>query len=659
MKKLLSLALVFVFIVGLVGCTKNEPTISHPSFEETMSNHSAHSTSTTSITQSFTADTSTTSTPAESESTQRETVATTARRYDDVLSEKTIKSTYILSTKYPNDLNNHCIVRTLSEQENALLTNLFNAPNVTFREERDGWAKFIPSRPNEYAMAIDFTDDTCMILAIHFNENNSYTYYIATAMTNDKYDQETDYKELEFKRYIANSEFGEYLRDIIFNYTTTTTQRLTTTATTGSELPSRTTTTTARATQTTVPTAPQLPDVKFSFKDSRVHFRDMEKLPSGGYVVCGGRYTENSQYPIIQLYDEDSNFLNEYAYQSGMEFTNITVCSDDGLLATSYNPPCVTKINSAFKEEWFKPYENIEFWGGVYDIEEISPDFIAVSFVSVNSPDISRRRKISFLNKQGELLETVDFTEDVDISQSQIIADGNGGFYFLSSCNKELADKYKLVAESYDYSKSVEVIAMHFSANRELTWVKTLGGGGDDWMEEGFIDENGDLYLAVATQWNGNDSFWEMSVDRSAYIRRMLVKVDKKGNIIYKTPLSYRAMGSDQVFGILIDDDRVLVIGMSDYFDGYQEKYPCEQILPSDKLLDERIFCVYNVCLDTDGKELNRRIFRCDINNMPCDSVLLPNGSMVIAGSVSSVENPFLLDFLPGIDYAAALFIYK
>jgi hypothetical protein len=121
--------------------------------------------STTSITESMTADTSTTS-----KSTKREpTVVTTVRRYDQILSKKTIKNTYILSTKYPNDLNNHCVVRTLSEQENALLTNLFNAPNVTFREERDGWVKYKPSRPNEYAIAIDFTDDTCMILAIHFD----------------------------------------------------------------------------------------------------------------------------------------------------------------------------------------------------------------------------------------------------------------------------------------------------------------------------------------------------------------------------------------------------------------------------------------------------------------------------------------------------------
>ena len=96
---------------------------------------------------------------------------------------------------------------------------------------------------------------------------------------------------------------------------------------------------------------------------------------------------------------------------------------------------------------------------------------------------------------------------------------------------------------------------------------------------------------------------------------------------------------------------------MADFFDGYQEKYPCEQIMPSEK--GSRVFCVYNVCIDSQGKELDRKIFRCDINDAPCDSVMLSNGSLVIAGSVSSVDDPFDLEFLSDGNRMASLFVYK
>ena len=44
---------------------------------------------------------------------------------------------------------------------------------------------------------------------------------------------------------------------------------------------------------------------------------------------------------------------------------------------------------------------------------------------------------------------------------------------------------------------------------------------------------------------------------------------------------------------------------------------------------------------------------------MPCDSVMLPNGTLIIAGKVSAYENPFNLKFPSGVDASAALFIYK
>lgn len=406
-------------------------------------------------------------------------------------------------------------------------------------------------------------------------------------------------------------------------------------------------------------TKSRLPEVKFSAKDSNVQFTDMVNLSDGGFAVSGHRFTEDLIYSIIQIYDEDSNFKNEYSYGGGNGFDKIADCKDGGFIATSYCPPCVTKINSDLETEWFMPYENLEFEGTVQDIEEITPDLIAVLFVSLNSSDFSKTLKLSFLNKDGILIETVDLMKNIDPQDADLIADGKGGFYLLSACNESLADKYPLVASGYNKSKATEAIIMHFSSERELVWAKTLGGGGNDWIEEATVDSDGNFYIAIGTDWYGADSFWDMSVERSMPFRRMLVKLDKNGKIIYKVPLSNKGMAVDQIFGINIKDNKAYVVGMTDYFDGYQIKYPCEQILPQEKERGERVFCVYNVCIDSNGKELDREIFRCDINNTPCDSELLTNGSFVIAGSVSADNNSFNLNFPSGVDRLAALFLYK
>lgn len=399
-----------------------------------------------------------------------------------------------------------------------------------------------------------------------------------------------------------------------------------------------------------------LPNVKYSLNDSNVKFTDITNLPDGSFAVSGHRYTEDSINSIIQIFDKNSVFQKECLFKNGNGFDKISACSDGGFIAASYCPPCITKVNSDFEIEWFMPYENIEFEGTLQDIEEISPNLIAVLFVSLNSPNFERRLKLSFLNKNGNLIETIDLMKNNDPQDADIIPDGQGGFYLLTSCNESLANKYTLVAENYNNSKATEVAVMHYSSNRQVTSVKTFGGCGNDWIEEATIDSNGNIYLAVGTDWNGADSFWEMSVNRSMPFRRMLVKLDKNGNIIYKVPLANQGMAVDQVFGIHIKDGVAYVVGMSDYFDSYQVKYPCEQISPSEK--GNRVFCVYTALIDTNGKEINRNIFRCDINNAACDSTMLPSGTLIIAGSLSAYENPFNITFPSDIDTFASLFLF-
>ena len=373
-------------------------------------------------------------------------------------------------------------------------------------------------------------------------------------------------------------------------------------------------------------------------------------------MISATRDTKNRNVSIVQLYNQDATFKKEISFENGNGFDKIAVCSDGGFVAASYCPPCVTKINSQFETEWFMPYEDVATEGTVCDIKEITADMIAVLFLSNRTPDFGRKLKISYLNKKGELIETVDLMRHVDLSDAKIIVDGHGGYFLFATCNETLANKYPLVAQNYDGSKGTEAVVMHFSKDRELTWVKTLGGGGDDWLEEAEIDSKGNIYLALGTAWYGADSFWEMTVKRNFTYRRQLVKLNQEGTLVYKVPLSNMGMAVDQVCGIHIRGNRVFVTGMANYFDGYQSKYPCSQILPTESA--SRIFCVYDVCIDSDGKELDRRIFRCDPNNEPCDSVLLPNGSLVIAGRISKDENYFDLDFPSGVDWASALFVF-
>lgn len=400
---------------------------------------------------------------------------------------------------------------------------------------------------------------------------------------------------------------------------------------------------------------PSVPKVVYSF--DAISNCDMLPVENGGFVVAGGRYTNDRIFSVLQIYDENSSFVEEYSFEYGEGFGKIARCSDGGLIAVSSNPPCVTKINSDFEYQWFMPYETAESWAILHDIEEISPNLIAVLYVSVDSNDFNRNLKISYLDNNGELLETVDLAENIDPQDAEIVADGKGGFYVLSTCNQSLANEFPLVAQQYESTKGTEAIIMHLSADREMIWAKTFGGMGSDWIEESAIDSNGNLYLAMATNWNDTDSFWDMPLDSTQPYRRMLIKVDFQGNLVYKVPLANHGMAVDQVFGIHTMDGKTYVVGMADYYDGYQEKYPCAGMPDYDS--NERIFSVYTLCIDDEtGEELKRNVFRCSAENSPSCSIMLKSGSIVMNGTVSGIENYLSLPLTEEMNRLPALFLY-
>lgn len=397
------------------------------------------------------------------------------------------------------------------------------------------------------------------------------------------------------------------------------------------------------------------PRVVYSFEE--INNRDMFPLENGGFVVAGERYTDDWIFSTLQIYDDNLSFVKEYSFRDGNGFTKIVQCSDGGFIATSYCPPCITKINSHFEPQWIRPYEDVEFEGIVHDIEEISSNLIAVLFVTINSNDFSRHLKLSYLDGNGERIETVDLGKNIDPQDAEIVADGKGGFYVLSTCNQSLANEFPLVAQQYESTKGTEAIIMHLSADREMIWAKTFGGMGSDWIEESTIDSNGNLYLAMATNWNDTDSFWDMPLDSTRPNRRMLIKVDFQGNLVYKVPLANHGMVVDQVFGIHTMDGKTYVVGMAEYYDGYQEKYPCAGMPDYDS--NEYTFSVYILCIDDEtGEESKRNVFRCSAENSPSCSIMLKSGSIVMNGTVSGIENYLSLPLTEEMNKLTALFMY-
>ena len=428
-----------------------------------------------------------------------------------------------------------------------------------------------------------------------------------------------------------------------------TTKRSSTTTTVMSNTTTRSTTTKNSTTVPVVNSLSSLPDVNFFKNDGDIQYKDIVNLKNG-YAVVGKKETYDRTLSLLRIYDDNSNFQKEYLFDDGNGYEKIARWVSGGFITASYNPPYLTKISDDFRVEWVTAYEDVTLEGIVQDVEQINVGCYVVLYSK--TPD--RTLKLTFVNGKGEVTDSFELMKSTDISDGDIIPDGEGGFYLVLTCNNELVGKYDLLKTEYRNTKNSEIAVMHFDENKNLVWTKTIGGGGEDWVEEVAVDEKGDFYIAIGTDWEQTDSFWNMSANSSLPYRRMLVKVNKQGEIVYKTPLSNGGMAVDQVFGIHVKNGLTYVVGMSYYFDGYQQNYPCEQI----PLYDDSVLCVYAVCIDVNGNELDRKVFRCGENETPCDSTLLPNGDLVIAGSVSSVDNPFELEIPSADSNFAALFVF-
>ncbi len=418
----------------------------------------------------------------------------------------------------------------------------------------------------------------------------------------------------------------------------------------------------------------RLPEIFCSNDDANTYYSDMVGLKNGGFVVVGDKNTDTLAKSFVRLYDDQMNLVAENSdYGIGMGFDKVSACDDGGIIVATSSTPYIMKLNNKLEKEWISNYGIVESSAVLHDIVQVSTDCYAVLFDSVlSSKPGSRSLKIAFLSNTGETLGDEEILFDTQNVNANIIADGKGGLYITAACDELVAQKYDLVAKVYDDTKNLEAAVMHFSKDRELDWVTTLGGNGDDWCEGGTVDSEGNIYVAVCTHSPESDSFWDMEADVLEPCRYMLVKLNNDGEIVYKHMLSNKGtipkrINEDRIFKMGMYEDAVYVVGISNYFDGIQDKYECEQFSSSES--DDNVFCVYTAAIDKSGKEIGRGIFRCDANIFASSmsygiiakygATILQNGNIVICGSVSKDENSFDISFETNETQKAALYVYK
>ena len=170
------------------------------------------------------------------------------------------------------------------------------------------------------------------------------------------------------------------------------------------------------------------------------------------------------------------------------------------------------------------------------------------------------------------------------------------------------------------------------------------------------MDEEGNFYIALGMHDTIDDPFWD-EVTPHYFFRRMLVKVNAAGEVVYRFALSGRAMGLDQVFGIHVRDGQACVTGLSAFYDGVLDPYEADAWPEADKY---DLYAAYAVLVNEDGNLLSRRVFRYSPFEIgePGESVWLPDGRLLMCGAVCREESDFDLDFAADTHSNRALFIY-
>lgn len=124
-----------------------------------------------------------------------------------------VNEIYVLSKTSKGQMHKFPVSKTYTDNKTEQLKAFLNTEYCK-QKEADNWVKLNPAKANEKYLALVLSDGGTMIINIHFTES-SPVYYIAIATAKESFDPEKDYSNIEYTRYVAKAEFGEFLKSII------------------------------------------------------------------------------------------------------------------------------------------------------------------------------------------------------------------------------------------------------------------------------------------------------------------------------------------------------------------------------------------------------------------------------------------------------------
>ncbi len=125
------------------------------------------------------------------------------------ITDKKIKTVHLLNRGKSEKTE---ILKTFSYKEAEKIGRFLNTANLEQKNEGN-WVKFNPASPNDYSVAIIFEDETAVLINIFFTENEG-PYYLSLSEILSEFSTEINFKDLEYTRYIASSQFGEFLSEL-------------------------------------------------------------------------------------------------------------------------------------------------------------------------------------------------------------------------------------------------------------------------------------------------------------------------------------------------------------------------------------------------------------------------------------------------------------
>ncbi len=130
----------------------------------------------------------------------------------EALTDRAVKRLYLLK-KVPMTTDKFQIAKTVEGKKAEQMGKFLNTAHLEARTEGN-WVKFNPGSPNDYAIAITLDNNATIMLNIHFSLDDSTRYYVAIGRTEQGFNIENSLKDLNYDRYVASAEFGEFLRGL-------------------------------------------------------------------------------------------------------------------------------------------------------------------------------------------------------------------------------------------------------------------------------------------------------------------------------------------------------------------------------------------------------------------------------------------------------------